>query len=277
MSTKKLPTLERGDTGDAVLFLQHAMKIQGFFEKGTPKGNFLVLTDEAVRYFQMTHLGPDGTNLEVNGRVDEATWWALIHPSGSEQKSGLKGRGPKGLPAARRELLAIARKEHSAGTKEVPDGSNTGDGVTKIVPRGTKPPWCCFFVSWCWRQFTGEWPLSARHGHVLTFWREAKKKDMAHRKADYTPRPGDAFVMLYSKKGRLTGRGHIGWVYSLAPDAKSFNTLEGNCGNRVKLGVRNVSQGTLVGFVNLFGDEDTEDTSERKLLKGSDVAGSGTR
>ncbi|MGH1491825.1 MAG: CHAP domain-containing protein [Acidimicrobiales bacterium] len=277
MVTKRLPALKYGDTGDAVLLLQHAMKVQGFFEKGSPRGNFLELTQEAVRYFQMTHLGPDGTNLEVTGEADDDTWWALIHPSGREQRSGIKGRGPKSLTTERRKLLAIARKEHSAGTKEIPDGSNSGDGVTKIVPRGTKPPWCCFFVSWCWHQLTGEWPLGARHGHVLTFWREADKKNTAHKKGDYAPRPGDAFVMLYRKNGRLNGRGHIGWVYSVAPDGKSFNTLEGNCGNRVKLGVRKVSQGTLVGFVNLFGDEAVADESERKLLTAADVAGEGTR
>ncbi len=44
-----LPGLQHGDTGDAVLLMQHAMKVQGFFEKGTPKGNFLNLTEEAVR------------------------------------------------------------------------------------------------------------------------------------------------------------------------------------------------------------------------------------
>ena len=48
MATKRLPALKYGDTGDAVLLLQHAMKVQGFFEKGSPRGNFLELTQEAV-------------------------------------------------------------------------------------------------------------------------------------------------------------------------------------------------------------------------------------
>ena len=148
MARKKLPGLKRGDKGDAVLLLQHVMKHHGFFEKGTPKGNFLSLTEEAVRYFQMTHLGPDGVNLEVDGQVGNDTWWALIHPSGSKQVTGIKGRAPKKVPADRRKLLAIAKKEHTAGTKEIPDGSNTGDGVTKIVPKNTTPPWCCYFTSW---------------------------------------------------------------------------------------------------------------------------------
>ena len=66
--------------------------------------------------------------------------------------------------------------------------------------------------------------------------------------------PGDAFVILHKdpKKGWCTG--HIGFVLQVAKNGKSINTVEGNCGNRVKIGRRELSDPMLRGFINFYGD-----------------------
>ena len=127
------PVLEHGDKGEWVKVVQQLLKDQGFF-KGAVRGNFLKLTKEAVVYFQHTHLGPNGEFLDSDGVVGPDTWWALRNPVGKPQQSNLPRKIPDGLTPMRQNVLAVALGEHAAGIKEVPDGENTGDGVTKYLP-----------------------------------------------------------------------------------------------------------------------------------------------
>jgi hypothetical protein len=84
--------LEFGETGDEVKLLQALLQSQGYFA-GAVLGHFQEKTRQAVIYFQQTHLGPDGRELEVDGVVGANTWWALYHPSGAAQKSNIpRGR-----------------------------------------------------------------------------------------------------------------------------------------------------------------------------------------
>jgi hypothetical protein len=110
-------------------------------------------------------------------------------------------------------------------------------------------------------------------------WDEARRQGRAHNKANTIPVPGDAFVMLYrNKRGMLTGLGHIGLVLATSQDAETFNTGEGNAGNRVKIGRRAVDQGTLVGYIDLFGDRaEVLPKFERGLLAKSEVVDSSVR
>ena len=74
--------LKYGDKGNEVLKLQRLLAKQGFF-KDEPSGSFNVVTQDAVTYFQQSHLGSDGSFLDVDGVVGPATWWALRNPSGA--------------------------------------------------------------------------------------------------------------------------------------------------------------------------------------------------
>jgi hypothetical protein len=107
-------------------------------------------------------------------------------------------------------------------------------------------------------------------------WDEARRQGRAHNKANTIPVPGDAFVMLYrNNRGKLTGLGHIGLVLATSQDAEKFNTGEGNAGNRVKISRRDVSQSTLVGYIDLFGDRaDILPKFERGLLAQAEIASS---
>jgi hypothetical protein len=273
--------LRSGDTGDLVKVVQTVLRSQGYFS-GAIGGNFLEKTRAAVVYFQQTHLGPEGDPLPVTGEVAMDTWWALYHPSGAGQQSHLPSAPSTLLTPLRTAVLDLASGEHRAGICEIPDGSNWGGGVSKYLQAAGSAgnPWCCFFWSWCVHAATGAHPFGRPMGHVLTTWRRAQAKGWARDKAGYAPIPGDAFVMLYrNKKGSLSGTGHIGFVLRTdrVQNARAFNTVEGNCGNRVKVGRREMSQGTLIGFINQYPAEEQPTSWEAGLVAASDVAGSGTR
>jgi len=260
-----------------VCLWQTLMQSQGFYN-GRVDGFFGSRTTAATRYFQMTHLDENGEPLDVDGKVGPKTWWAGQNPSGEKQRSHIKPATPQGLSADRRKVLAISQKKHAEGTREIPDGSNWGDGVTEILEGVGPNPWCCFFVWWVWKQAFGKWLWDKRHGHVQTAWRVARAQGMAFPKEKYTPVPGDFFVMLYKNKyGNYTGSGHIGFVLSVSPDGQSFNTVEGNAGNRVKVGIRKLSQSSLVGFINPYGDDGETIDFERKVLDAESTAADSTR
>ncbi len=85
---------------------------------------------------------------------------------------------------------------------------------------------------------------------------KAGNKGLARNRGGYVPRPGDAFVMPYrDTAGPFTGRGHIGFVLRVdvvEGRATSIDTVEGNAGNRVKVGHRVLSDRTIVGLISQF-------------------------
>jgi hypothetical protein len=282
MPEKSHPLLRFGDVGDEVKVLQSLLQSQGYFPAALG-GHFQEKTKQAVVYFQQTHLGRDGKPLEVDGEVGDDTWWALYHPSGIPQKSNIPAILPAKLTPMRAKVLKTAAAEHQAGVHEVPDGSNWGDGVSKYLEEGGSPAdcWCCFFWSWCVHSALGEHPFGKPMGIVLTTWQQAKAKGWAMEKAGYAPVPGDAFVMLYKDdSGKLKGTGHIGFVLRVdkARNATAFNTVEGNCGNRVKVGRRQMDQSTLVGFINQYSSREKKPTGWKTgLVATDDVGAEGTR
>ena len=98
----------------------------------------------------------------------------------------------------------------------------------------------------------GEYLLGKKLGSAWKHYKAAKKLHLWCDKKDGGPVPGDIFVMLYrDENGKLTFRGHVGFVLRVSEDGKTINTIEGNAGNRVKVGKRNVSQKNLVGWVRM--------------------------
>ena len=277
------PVLEHGDKGEWVKVVQQLLKDQGFF-KGAMRGNFLKLTKEAVVYFQHTHLGPNGEFLDSDGVVGPDTWWALRNPVGKPQQSNLPREIPDGLTPMRQNVLAVALGEHAAGVKEVPDGENTGDGVTKYLPGGKGAFWCCYFWSWVNREAFGKHSLKAKYGRVSSAFAKARLLGMARQKGDYIPIPGDAFVMATSESEmgefKFTGTGHIGYVLRVEVSggkAVAINTAEGNSSNRVKLGKRNLSDAAIVGFINNYGPDEQPTGWQPGLVSAADTEGTTTR
>jgi hypothetical protein len=272
-------TLQFGDKGEDVIRLQNILSAQGFFSFRA-SGNFLNRTKEAVLYFQQTHLGPDCKFLEVDGIVGEDTWWALKHPSGKPQKSDFPGRIPRKLTPLRSRLLEIALKEHDDKVHEIPNGSNWGDGIIKY---GGQPgwAWCCLFWSWCNRECFGKYSLGRKYASCFQAKQRSQTLGLWRDKDDYNPIPGDTFIMLYrDENGNFNGKGHIGFVmrvrYSGAK-AVSINTVEGNCGNRVKIGMRYLGDPKIVGFINDFHQDEQPVDWQTGLVRAKSVGTATTR
>jgi hypothetical protein len=256
----------------SVIELKKLLRSSGFWT-GSETNVFGPKLEQAVRYFQSTHLGPDGKYLKIDGEVGLKTWWALDNPSGKAQLSNIQS--PKNsfqdrfgvFSKDRQRFLKLAFKEHSIGVKEIPDGSNKGGEVDKYLAGMGGVPWCALFISWLFKQVTGRYPLMKLQAHVQTAINLAKKEGRFIPKGEknYIPTPGDLVVWSFPK-----GFGHVSVVVATNEDGTKINTIGGNEGNRVKLGLRTVTrEPSLVGFIRLFDDSPPKDF-KKELLKVSD-------
>ncbi len=259
--TKLGRVMRRGCRGADVKLVQTILQREGYF-KGTPLGNFFSLTEEAVRYFQNTHIGKDGEFLAVDGAVGPNTWWALHNPNGSAQRNFIPTEETAVVESDKRmRFVSTLYKMHKDGIKEIPDGSNYGGDVTLICNScgfSYGIYWCLAALSYAWKETFNSAPLGAMHVHCSTFWNEAVVRDCSFPKLDYEPMPGDIAIYNYKgglkSSGRLAGAGHAAAVVRVDHDGSRFNALEGNVGNRFKHSIRRESEASLVGYVNLFGD-----------------------
>lgn len=207
-----------------------------------------------LAYFQSTHLGADGKPLKVTGAADAPTAWALKNSTGKPQKSGLEGKIPRGITGQRRELLELALAEHAKGVKERPNGSNRSKEIDKYFPGwqrkklGKKlkgPAWCAFFVNWLFSQVMGKRPWGGYIGSCVRLVKAAQKSE--HCRVFSSPElaaPGDIFVIVHGSTG------HTGVVLRKNSDSSQINTVEGNCGNRVKVGLRDTS--TIAWYISVL-------------------------
>lgn len=251
-----LPVIKFGSRGEAVRILQSALASQGFYHAEVD-GIFGQITHNAVVYYQQTHIGDLGAYLSSYtepGVVDILLWKVLLSSDPASQRNFLDPFIPKGLSDLRRQVLRVALKDHADVVKEIPDGSNYGDGVTKYLEGIGAAYWCCYALSWWYKTATGVHPFDKRYGLCAALWADAKKLGRTYTK---DPVPGDAFVLLYRKAGRLTGSGHTGLVAGVSEDGKRFSSIAGNEGNRVKAGNRSLDEPVLVGFVDVLGDAST--------------------
>lgn len=264
--------LKIGDNHSDVIKIKQILNKQGFWPYDNFNTNYTTKLSEAVAYFQQTHLNEHGEPCGVDGSVGPETWWALNHPTGIAQKSNLPNNQiPKGIGDLRTKILEVALAQH--GIKETPNGSNRGNkprgGVDKFLPDWVKKPgkkgpaWCMFFVSFVTQEAFDKYPLGRRYGSCKQAWNEAGKLGMQR---DFGV-PGDAFMMLHGN-----GTGHVGFVYNMKGQ-QLFNTVEGNCGNRVKIGKRNTE--SVVGFINFCKDNVSD--FEEKFIDVADVSSDGTR
>lgn len=271
--------LKYGCRGDDVKWLQNVLRSTGDFE-GWIGGNFKALTKGALIDFQMRAVDPKTKRpLTPDGEVwpGYATERALNNPSGAAQSTGL-GRHekadliPDGLSESRQRIIQTWITAYRSNIREIPDGSNTGDGVTRLHQPFPPSPWCMWSMSEMWKDTYGEYFFGKKQGHCVTVRNIARRRGVFHPVGEYEPIPGDLFIMVTNAS---KSQGHTGGVFRVNRTGSQFNTFEGNAGNRFKLGIRSTKQSTLVGFVNLHGDEDHR--FERGIIKASDVSRDGTR
>ena len=271
------PDLDRGVRNTHVAVAKSILRSQGF-DAGTGE-----LFDEkmqgALVAFQGSHVGPDGKPLAAIGRVGRKTWWALYNPSGAAQRGFMEPVPgvavlPVGVADKRRAVVEAGLELWGSNVREIPDGSNWGDGVgTLLLATGQKSPvpWCCFTVSRVHQLGTGSLLFERQWGLVRALWNEAKRRGCAfERGSGYEPRPADLGVTLYrNAKGQLNGTGHIWHMIALGPKSgrgRAYNHLGGNEGNRFKLGLRNTADESLFGWINPFGDMDSQACKSCEVL-----------
>lgn len=256
--------LKLGSKGTEVERLQVLLGEAGAGYKVPVTGEFDEETLDKLVYFQETHLDSKGVFLDDDGTVEvdgDTTWWALNHPRGTHQTSWFDARIPDGLSMERHLVLDRAVTEKAKGVQEEPLGSNWGPEVEKYGG-GKGNPWCCRFVHWVFHDavgyhITGQGP----NGSCYVTFKAARGED----KVIETPTPGDIFFMhRRNKKGKIKG-GHTGFVLQVSDDGKTFNTVEGNCGNRVKIGIRETA--AMRGFVNPYKSDQADDWEHGLLAK----------
>jgi len=260
----KYPDLDPGDRGPAVAIAKSILASQGF-NAGTGDLFDEKMKDQVVS-FQASHKGPDGKPLKGIGRIGQRTWWALQNPSGEAQRSHLKpvpGQNPvsKLLPALRQKVVETALKLWRKGIREIPDGSNWGDGVSEVLENAGGPRfWCAHFIGHIFLLATGAYLFGKDNGLVMAIVNEARKRGLVREKnSGYIPRPGDLGVTLYrNARGQLKGTGHIWMVIAMGPKrgrGRDYNHLGGNEGNRAHLGIRNTQDESLALWINPWNDD----------------------
>jgi hypothetical protein len=275
--------LTRGATGVEVVDIVYRLKKLGHFHNEVTS-TYSAEVEKAVTYFQMVSLGKDGSPLSVDGRVGKSTLWALKHATGVSQKSNLDASMPKGVGGKREQVLLTALQEHMLGAKESPNGSNRGKLVDKYYPKfmrskfvgkdGGGAAWCAFFFNWCVTQ-TMNLPWDGYFGSCYSLWKKSNDLGLAYRAGERMPRPGDAFLIF--KPSPMDGghpkSGHVGLVLRVNKEGTVINTVEGNCGNRVKVGRREVKD--IACFIDYINDG--LDYGGEKLLSSASAASDDTR
>lgn len=269
MLMSKHSQLKRPSPDKDVVTLQHLLSSHGYFSDRIPShGLFDDITHENVELFQLQHIGPNGQPLQVDGIVGKSTWWALENPSGEAQRNHFGITTPNGLTQKRQQIINVVHEEHSKPVLEVPDGSNRSKdidgywGKTGVIGQ----PWCCAFVSWVLKTVLGKYPINGKHHlGVQKMWRAASRLGLETPQ----PKPGDVFIQL--KSG---GKGHTGFVIGVSPDNQQIYTAEGNCGNRLKIGKRDIN--TIQHFIDCLQDQQSLGF-ERGNLAVNDVSVDTTR
>lgn len=215
----------------------------------------------AVIHFQMTHIDKEGFFLQSDGIVGPKTWWALYNQSGSSQRSFIDAAIPNGLPDYRVKYLEFAIKEYMMNVYEIPDGSNSGPRIN-VYTNNSPAPWCGKFVSFVETNYDENIKSNpfgrSREGSTAKMIEVAKEKNMYHLLGNYIPIPGDkGFHRYKNSSGKYTGLGHTWILLRISIDSSrkllAVNTLEGNAGNRLKLGYREISKERFLdGFANTF-------------------------
>jgi hypothetical protein len=282
--------LKKGSKGPGVVDVMDRLEAQGFDVEITNYyfQKFNTKLEDAVIYFQQTHLGRDGKPLIVDGVVGPATMWALKHPTGKSQTSNLNPLIPRGIEGDRLKVLKVAVAEHAKGVKERPNGSNRSKEIDKYFPAwwmnkhkaarhlAKGLPWCMYFVSWVFKEALGKYPTGRIEGGCSRFAQKAKEREAWWVEDPLCVWPGDIFMILHPKKPGKPQTGHTGIVLRSNQNVTKINTIEGNCGNRVKCGLREVSD--ITGFIDPFeGGKNQEGCFVRTLVKTKPVASDGTR
>lgn len=189
-------------------------------------------------------------------------------PKGS--RSNRSPRIDQYRPAWRRAELAAADRKLT-----------TADG--KHIRQVVGEPWCAWFTTWCWYQALGAHPLGfqigscyrlAVHAQAMGLWIDTPDERTDLLFAAY---PGAAFVRLELPIDQGQSEGHIGLVETVSGDGWTVGTIEGNSGDGVRAGRRELSDPKIRGIICPLGIDLALGDWPRELPGGADLGGLSTR
>jgi len=246
---KVVAGLKEGDKGPEVLRLCGALSALGYW-LAAPTDTFAPKLTSVVKWFQATNLDDRGRVLDQDGVVGPRTWWALSNSRAEAMRQHLFAAVPKGLSGVREQFLRAALADHARGTKEMPDGSNSGDGVTRFLPGGRPIPWCMSAVAEWWRDATGNYPFNVRWTGVLKFRDAAAASGVYFGRKKWNPAPGDLAIWDFGR-----GQGHVAVILAVDENPEIFTSVGGNETNSVRVRNRGLkTEKSLVGWARLAGD-----------------------
>ncbi len=132
--------------------------------------------------------------------------------------------------------------------------NNQGPHVAKYRGDRKAGAWCASFVGWCWekaaRQRMIEMPFKRSNGAKRIYKNAGKAGTFVDR-----PQPGD-LVCWQRGNGRPEDawKGHVGLVFEVDDDGKTFKSIEGNVGKfPAKVGIfsHHVGEKRLIGFARV--------------------------
>ena len=143
---------------------------------------------------------------------------------------------------------ALSLAASQIGVREV-GSTNNGAEVNKYRGgRADGQAWCASFVSWCYGQGQNG-DNSKTFGYDSSTQSIRRKAERAGhystKESGYVPQVGDLAMWKYSES-----TGHVGIITKVYPDG-SFDTIEGNCDNKVQRVHRSKSSDGFHGFVRM--------------------------
>lgn len=192
-------------------------------------------------------------------------------------------RIPHGLGPERRRILEVALGEWDARVREQPPGSNRGTRVDCYLPpwwlrkhgaQAKGPAWCAFFAGWVVHEATGRWLPGGHLGSCEELRKHALIAGEWIPRTKSGPMPGD--VVLLDTDGDRGNHGHAVIVIRVSANGQDFNTVEGNSGQRVRWGMRHMSDPRIIGWID-SAPEELAPTWERGVLDAMELGKAGTR
>ena len=124
----------------------------------------------------------------------------------------------------------------------------------KLFSGGRAQPWCADFVSYITKEtYRSKLPSSFTNFSSVSALRQWGKNNNCYQevpktnKAEYIAQNVKVGDIMIEKKG---GKSHTGVVTKVNPDG-SFETVEGNCGNKVAAQRYSANSRTLSGFISI--------------------------
>lgn len=196
------------------------------------------------------------------------------------------------------KIVAAARAE--IGNAEHPKGSNRGDRIDlyraewkqddlqradkRLGHRAKGDPWCAWFVTFTWLTALRRNPLGRQIGGCYAMATRAMEMGLwvpltGSRESDalFAAYPGCAFVLLDKPMKEGQSEGHTGIITGVSDDGWRVSTVEGNSGDQVRAGQRDLWDPRMRGIITPLGLEHVSGSWPRSEVVESDGADLSTR